>query len=137
MSRFDPVCYEEINHPRIVFEENRSKIIFNNPEKRMFGKVEVDGCQVTDGIRCDFLLIEPNKEHFIELKGEDIEHATNQISRSIRQLSIDPAHVAKSSYIISSRSPLSSPEIQILKAKFRRDFNSELIVKNRILEVAV
>jgi hypothetical protein len=137
MSRFNPNCFEDVNHSKIVFEENRSKIIFNNPQKAPVCKVTVDSCQITEGIRCDFLLVEPKKEHYIELKGEDIEHAVEQLSRSIKELSPGPPDFSKASYIISARSPLSSPEIQILKAKFKRNFNSELIIKNRVLEVVI
>ena len=137
MSRFNPNCFEDVNHSKIVFEENRSRVVFSNPQRVTVCKVAVDSCQITVGIRCDFLLVEPKKEHYIELKGEDIEHAVKQISRSIQELSAGPTDIIKASYIISARSPLSSPEIQILKAKFKRNFNSELIIKNRILAVII
>lgn len=137
MNRFNPDCFEKTNNSKIVFEEKRSKITFNNTHRISLCRVKVDGCQITDGIRCDFLLVEDEKEHYIELKGEDVTHAVDQIGQSILQLSVNPKNARKASYIISSRSPLSSPEIQILKAKFRRDFNSDLIIKNRILEVEI
>jgi len=49
-------------------------------------KYRVDGGLIMDGgVKCDFLLLncEKKQAYFIELKGSDIFHAIDQISRSI------------------------------------------------------
>ena len=67
MSRFNPDCIEVVDFSKVVFAENRSKIVFENPNRTSVCKVLVDGCQITEGLRCDFLLVEANNEHYIEL----------------------------------------------------------------------
>ena len=67
---------------------------------------------------------------YIELKGQDLEHAMKQISSTITKLSSDPKKSEKRSYIICTRSPLSSTQIQTFKRIFKRDFNSTLEIKS-------
>ena len=120
-------CITRNKNKRIVFQETRSKILFNNPKQLSTTQVKVDGCEITDGVRCDFLLIVNNKEFFIELKGQDIEHAIVQLTRSIQTLGTNNN---KTAFIICTRSPMSSAKIQNLRIKFRKRLNSKLIVKS-------
>lgn len=125
-------CEETISHPLISLHQGKSQITFLNPERLSIRKVEVDGCAITEGLRCDYLLIEPttNHEHYIELKGSDVPHALKQIIQTILQLSAEAKTHPKSSYVASTRCPLLSPEIQRHMLKFQRLYNSKLHIKN-------
>lgn len=129
-------CMLQLTDSRIKCEENKRKIVFFNPTRKKINKIIVDGCQITDGVKCDFLVTYDNSENFIELKGEDIKHAFAQLIRTISLLG-DKNYHNRNSYIISSRSPLTSAEIQNQRLKFKRNQNSNLIVKNGSLEIEI
>jgi glycerophosphoryl diester phosphodiesterase len=69
-------------------------------------------------------------EFYIELKGQDLEHALEQIKSTIFRLSTNVKKGNKISYIICTRSPMSSSEIQNHKLEFRKKFNSKLEIKS-------
>ena len=123
-------CIQKTNNKIIVFQENRSKLIILNKNQINTTKVTVDGCEITSGLRCDFMLLAQELEYFIELKGQDIEHAIKQLIATINKLSSNPKNMEKSSFIICTRSPLSSASIQNLQVKFKKNFNSKLIIKS-------
>lgn len=131
-------CEIVVRHPRICVHEKRSGVTFINGGRNAVRKITVDGCAITDGIRCDFLLIDHfGKEHFVELKGCDIKHALKQLAESIRKLSVNAKTQPKSSYISSTRCPLFSPEIQKHSALFKMHFNSSLLVRNGFFEIHI
>ncbi len=119
---------------KIKCEENKRKIIFNNSKRESVRKITVDGCQITDGLRCDYLIAHNINEYFIELKGEDIKHAFEQLKNSINILGAKDC-VKRICFVISSRSPLISAEIQNIRIQFKRKYKSDLIVKNNNFEV--
>lgn len=124
-------CRITNNNKIYVFSEKQSKLTLENSHEQLSTKIEVDGCEINDsGIRCDFMLIPPNQEFYIELKGQDIEHAIKQIERTIHLLSSDVKNKVKRSYIICSRSPLNSTAIQNYQYIFKKKFNSKLIIKS-------
>jgi hypothetical protein len=73
-------------------------------------------------------------EMYIELKGCDIEYAMKQIEASINVLSCNIQKQKKISYIICTRSPLGSTEIQNYQRKFKKLYNSELKIKSTPFE---
>jgi len=129
-------CIEVLKTTKIVCEENKRKVTFINSSNISVTKMRVDGCQIIDGGKCDFLVFYDDKEHFIELKGSDINHAIKQLIRTIETLGSKDCK-KRISYIISSRSPLSAAEIQVNRIKFRKKLNSDLIVKNRQYETLI
>ncbi len=138
MARDFGKCETTVTDPIILLKEKRSAIRFLNPKRKKARKVVVDGCAITEGIRCDYLLIDPSShEHFVELKGCDVGHGVDQLCASIKQLSVDPHKHPKSSYVICTQMPLSDPELQIAVLKFRKDFNSGLVVRRPQHEVAL
>jgi len=114
----------------IVFQENKSKLTIENKDEVEGSKIIVDGCEITEGLRCDFMYLIKDLELFIELKGQDLEHAIDQLKTTINKLSQNPKTKKKKSFIICTRSPLSSASIQNLQVKFRKHYNSELIIKS-------
>jgi hypothetical protein len=126
-------CTETKKDSKILLTENRMKMTFLNSNRKVVKVVTVDGCAITKGIRCDYLVInERDDEFFVELKGTDIRHACDQLATSIKQLSANPTQKAKHSFVISSRvSPAIRTNIQILQIRFKNNFNCRLIVKNQ------
>lgn len=114
----------------VVFQENRSKLTIENIDEVEGSKIIVDGCEITEGLRCDFMYLIKDIEFFIEVKGQDLEHAISQLKTTITKLSQNPKKTKKKSFIICTRSPLSSASIQNLQVKFRKNYNSELIIKS-------
>lgn len=121
-------CRRERNDAVIVFEENTRKMTFRNPNRRTVTEVRVDGCEITDGLKCDFLLIEPEQtEHFVELKGGDIAHACRQILATHQQLSRKRAEVF--AWVVSSKFPQDDSTLRQLKMECRRR-RIKLAIKN-------
>jgi len=133
---FKSECEEITKKKKISIKESRTKstILFNNPREFEVKKIQVDGCQITDNRlkKCDYMLIITNTEveYFIELKGQNLNRAIEQIESTINQLSQNPKSHLKKCFIITTKRPATAPKIQRLKDKFRANFNSELIVKN-------
>ncbi len=90
--------------------------------------VKVDGCEIKTGKRCDYLHSAKQVDRFIELKGQDIKAALEQIETTIPQLKTKGNAIK--SYIICTRNPLSAAEIQSMQYKHRKKWNSELIIKS-------
>ena len=59
-------CSIIISQQILVFQEGKSKLTIRNIDRFECERVKVDGCMITVGIRCDYLLIGKNVEHFIE-----------------------------------------------------------------------
>jgi hypothetical protein len=129
-------CETVSSDPSIVISDpgsrnNRSKFRLCNPRRASIKVVQVDDCVIKEGIRCDYLLVLPNgQELYVELKGSDVKHAVEQITRSIDLLACNCHPVDKLCFIASTRCPINSTEIQNLKKKFRQKYNAHLTIKN-------
>ncbi len=128
-------CLIKTRNKIVVCKENKRKIIFINNNKRNVEKIKVDGCQIKEGKRCDYLVNFNEIQNFIELKGENIKYALKQIEITINILGISSDK--KNCYIISSRSPLSATDIQNYKLLFKRKFKADLFIKNNKIEVEI
>ena len=125
-------CSEKISHKNILIEEKKSSIIvFINENSIELTKVQVDGCLDIQGVKCDWLLIinEPYIEIYIELKGSDVEHAFDQIENTIKIVSKNYKTVLKYCYIITTRCPITSTQIQVKAKSFRSKYNAVLRIK--------
>lgn len=123
-------CCITNNNKLVVFQQARSKLVIENKDKVNATKVTVDGCEITSGIRCDYMCLIKDSEIYIELKGQDIKHAIEQLETTIKKLSSNIETQKKKSFIICTRSPLTSASIQNVRVKFRKKYNSEFIVKS-------
>lgn len=131
--QISPSCISIREDKVISLKEKRSTFRFLNPDQRKVKCILVDGCALTMGDRCDYLLVDENGvEHFIELKGCDVAHAVDQLESSIKQLSMNKGR--NYSFIVSTRCPLSGTDIQNFKKRFKQGYNSELIVKTIVCE---
>ena len=108
----------------IVLSENRSKITFVNDGQVEIRKIKIDGGVITEGERCDWLIIPPsNIEYFVELKGADVKKAFDQLKRSIGLCCVDKNGVMYA-FIISTKCPLNDSQLSNLKKKMRRVYSS-------------
>ena len=117
---------------QIKFEELNRKIIFLNPNHKLYLKVQVDGCTITDGIKCDKLLLsaDEHEERYVELKGTDVMHAIDQLEATIIRLGEfeDNRH----SYVICTNvAPAYTTQIQKKQILFRKRYKSDLVVKEK------
>lgn len=138
-------CEKPFAERRLVLEDPEStarpkpKITFVNGSRAELRKVKVDGCAITRGPRCDYLVIAPNGvEHFVELKGTDVRHAVKQLAASIEQLSASPKRIEKLCFIVATKiSPATLPYVQDSRIRFRKDWKSKLLVKERQAEYRI
>ncbi|GHV21179.1 hypothetical protein FACS189428_1170 [Clostridia bacterium] len=73
---------------KIICKEKRSKYTYENRSLDQITKYRVDGNLISEGKKCDFLLLncEKKKAYFIELKGSDLHQAIDQITTTIDML---------------------------------------------------
>ncbi|MGA7829555.1 MAG: hypothetical protein WCA21_01165 [Terracidiphilus sp.] len=134
MSKPNPLqedCIQTVCDSRTKVEENGRKAIFLNPENAPIKKVRIDGCLIVgDTRRADFIVSKPGVvDVIVELKGKDIYHAKDQIVATLSFWKTYPPFSEKiAGLIICSRSPMSSSELQVMKAKVQNQHHLSLIV---------
>lgn len=109
----------------------KCKMFFENPNGRIVKEVRIDGCVISSAeeLKCDFMLIVPDatiSEHFIELKGSDVDHALKQLRATIHKVSKDFKTLPKCCWVVSFRNPLDASSMKIKQAKFKEEFSSDL-----------
>lgn len=130
------MCSQETTDKIIKLSDHRSKysMTFSNANQKKCVKHRVDGCLITDGRRCDHLLIDNNEvEYFVELKGKDVNHGCEQLERSIQVLAKNISE-KRYSFIVSAAVPKVSTTILKMKDRFKRKYNSTLTIKNKHCE---
>lgn len=136
MRNVPSVCVTETNHPVIKFEEKKSIVRFNNPQRLTYKRVAVDGCALKDGVKCDNMLCsaDEREEHYVELKGQDIKHAIEQLATTIVKLGeYDSRRYA---YVSCTKvAPLIRTDIQNAYIRFKKKYNSSLVIKSSPVEV--
>lgn len=128
-----PECEDYTSDAKIVLQENKSKIIFLNPNQKEIITIKVDGCVIKDDkiLRCDYALIPCDEiEIYVELKGSDVLHAVKQIESTINLLSNNPQKIRKLCFVVSTRVPKQTTNIQQLQSKFKKKFNASFRIKN-------
>ena len=130
------ICVKDCADANIVFEQNRRRVCFYNPNRQICKCVQVDGCAITEGIRCDNMLTSRDErcECFVELKGTDVKHAIEQLRVSIQTLGEFTDD--RSAYVVSTNvAPALTTTIQRAKRDFRTKLQSELIIKEKQAEI--
>jgi hypothetical protein len=122
-------CINRLRDKRIALSgKQTSRLYLSNPTERWVEKIQVDGCAITQGLRCDWAVEVDDrvsrKEIFIELKGSHLTHAAKQLAATIVKLSSDPAQTEKRCLIAYERCPLTGPEIKQLQEKFQKKYNA-------------
>jgi hypothetical protein len=129
-----PECENCKTDPKIVLQENKSKITFLNADRNKIQIIKIDGCVIEDNktSRCDYGIVPcAEVEIYVELKGKCIEHAIKQIESTIKLLSSDRQRIKKLCFIVCSKvAPGANTGVQKSKSLFKKNFNAELKVKN-------
>ena len=131
-------CIEATRATVIKFEEKKSLIRFHNPGRLLYKRVQIDGCAILEGKRCDNLLCSSNgeEERFVELKGSDISHAIEQLRASIQQ--IGECDRNRHAYVVCTKvAPQLTTLIQRTKSEFKRRFNAMLSVKESPADIVI
>jgi hypothetical protein len=120
-------CTNCDNKPIIVAKDKneQSEYRAKNDGKKECCKIRVDGCLITIGTRCDFLILNccDKTAFFVELKGSDLVKSIRQIDASITQLSeqLKDFKLYARSVLRKVRSPaLNSSDERKLKKKLRK-----------------
>ena len=88
MIEIPSVCVARTTDSNIVFRENKARICFLNSNRKPYDRITVDGCVIREGNKCDFLLAscEYSDQYFVELKGENLEHAVVQLESTFTKM---------------------------------------------------
>lgn len=139
MRSIDRECISSTERALIKFEERGKRMVFSNPSRKRCLMVQVDGCAIKEGDKCDNLLkidTDCGGEYYVELKGIDVAHALVQVEETIKKLHNDASPV--NAYIVSTNvSPALTTKIQLFKAKLKKKYNANLKVKERICEETI
>ena len=134
-------CIEISSDKIIVFKDpgnNKCVMRFLNPSQREVSKIRVDGCKITDGKKCDFMLLTSDTENYIEIKGKHVIYACEQIEATINKLSNNIEKGIKNSFVVSTASPTNiTGKRQILKKKFKTKYNCTLKIQTRECEYTI
>lgn len=127
-------CENKVIDSRIVFEEKKSKVTFLNPNGFLQRKIKIDNCVITEGIRCDYLLITDKRlYYFVELKGSDVDHAVEQIAQTLARVDTKKAECILG-VVVTYRNQLSGTQIQNhMKKMLRQKCRLRIISSNREL----
>lgn len=82
----DEQCIKVCNNKIISLGEKGCTIRLNNKNQKEVVLIQIDGCAIKEGIKCDQAYCYDGEDHFIEYKGNQISHAINQLERSIQLL---------------------------------------------------
>jgi hypothetical protein len=127
---------------RIALGGKRTSTLYlANPQEQNIEQIKVDGCAITEGRRCDWLvrLVDaPSKEEiFVELKGTGVSDAIVQLRESIAKLSVQKNTHPKRAVIVFTRNPMSGTDIQIQQVKFFNEFRATFIMVRNNSEISL
>jgi|SRR5579872_208801 len=112
-----------------------------NPDATKVEKIEVDGCAIVAGPRCDWLIVlkerRPQEEIYVELKASHINRAVEQIEATIKRLSSGARGFKKRCIVVINRSPMTGTDLQKYKVRFRKHCNATFMTKRDKEEVAL
>lgn len=115
-------CIRQTSNPLIVFKEKKAKITFQNTEHKEYQHITVDGCVIKEGNKCDFLLVsnEYGDQYFVELKGEDVNHAVEQLEASMELLLDKRKNIIHKAFVVSSNSGMKiNTHRQVIEKRFK------------------
>lgn len=79
-------CINICKSKNISLGEKGCTLHLINKSQKEVTLIQIDGCAIKDGIKCDQAYCHDGEDHFIEYKGNQISHAINQLERSIQLL---------------------------------------------------
>jgi len=128
---------EKTKRKIIKVKENASAFEILNDNGRSIIKTKIDGCKITNGIRCDWHFEDAlsQQEIFVELKGKNVSHGYNQIEATV--LAISKNIKTNQAFIVCTKCPpLLDSKSQILKVRARKN-KIALTIKSSIFSGAI
>lgn len=120
---------------------NPQKYIAQNVNSNVVYKYRIDGDVITNGARCDYLVINSSKAHlyYIELKGSDLNYALEQLVTSERNVRIrfykDIGKCKLVSFrVVFNRTPATSLYSNDVKRFKKKYCNIDLKYKSKVFE---
>lgn len=121
---------------RLSLKEKRTQYIMQLSEKFPTASFQIDGKIITEGNKCDFIILVKHnpiahlwKEVFIELKGTDIKHAIEQLETTLKiEILQHPTINERKARIVALSFPSykSNPTIELAKRRFLSSYRCEL-----------
>ncbi len=102
--------------------ENKTRITFESSEK--IQRIKIDGCQITSGKRCDYLIICNEEWHYVELKGTAIKDAFEQIGSTIEVIDSKPYRRSKAHIVYYPGHGLDTTTIQRRKRDMKKRYGT-------------
>ncbi len=127
--------------PIITLKENGKVFRLINENRIEVNEIKVDNCLICDNRqRCDYILDYPIDEQgyvlLIELKGNDVPHAIEQLKATLSHTKSKYSKYCKYCFIISSKWPRMSTTKQKIKKDFKR-LGALFDQKNNVFEFKV
>ena len=93
--------------------------------------ITIDGCQILEGRRCDYLVDIPSlkKAFFVELKGSDFEHGISQLEETLKKYSKVFKEHDVICYVICSQFPRAATKKQIFQKRFKKAYERPLRIE--------
>ena len=122
-------CSTFLQHKKIALSGRRTTTLYLlNPQERRVEQVQADDSAISEGPRCDWLVIlddtASREEIYVELKGSGVYHAVEQLRATVSRLSADCKRLRKRCFVVFTRNPMVGTDIQNHKVKFLRDFTA-------------
>ncbi|NOZ91351.1 MAG: hypothetical protein GXO60_08725 [Epsilonproteobacteria bacterium] len=134
-------CNELTTNKIISISENKRIFRINNSSLFSINRVEVDGCYITSGRKCDYLFEILDSDilevFYVELKGKHLEDAIEQLEETLKYCLGIHKSINRSCFIVASRVPKASTSTQKMKKEFKRKHGVMLYIDTKIKEVKV
>lgn len=119
-------CISIVNHPIVKVEENKKKEKFKNAEKKSYKIIDIDGCLITDGQRCDELVSDQETSSIlVKLKGTDVSQTCNQLFSTAASGTVKPHLTGNIGFlVVCSRYPRFDSFVAKAKQKAAKQYKA-------------
>src|SRR6266436_3788941 len=121
-----------ISHKIIKLSGPRTSTLYlTNPLQRTAQRWVVDGCQITAGRRCDWLVCvndaHGTEEVFVELKGVDFHGAIEQLETTLNQLRCSNRAQHPRCLVALTRNPMAGTDVAREQVRFKNKYQARLL----------
>ncbi|MDM1043703.1 hypothetical protein HX004_00400 [Myroides sp. 1354] len=125
LDKINARCKETDSRSKFVFRENGRKLTLINSSNEESTMIKIDGCHIQNSKACDFMLVTPNYDFYIELKGQDVNKALEQVIETIEVVGKTTKNSRKA-YVICSKVPKTDTSIQMKKKTLKHRYACDL-----------